>query len=64
MLRKSGSGVVVCVPLFFFDRASGDDETDHESFELSELNAALRIIQSFDPVGVAARDVRECLLLQ
>ena len=33
-------------------------------FELSELNAALRIIQSFDPVGVAARDVRECLLLQ
>jgi RNA polymerase sigma-54 factor len=33
-------------------------------FELSELSAALRIIQSFDPVGVAARDVRECLLLQ
>jgi RNA polymerase sigma-54 factor len=33
-------------------------------FELSELNAALRIIQSFDPLGVGARDVRECLLLQ
>ncbi len=25
---------------------------------------ALRLVQSFDPVGVAARDLRECLLLQ
>jgi RNA polymerase sigma-54 factor len=33
-------------------------------FEISELNAALSIVQSFDPVGVGARDVRECLLLQ
>jgi RNA polymerase sigma-54 factor len=33
-------------------------------FEHSELNAALRIVQSFDPTGVGARDVRECLLLQ
>ena len=25
---------------------------------------SLSLIQSFDPVGVAARDVRECLLIQ
>lgn len=29
-----------------------------------ELAAALRLLQSFDPVGVGARDLRECLLLQ
>lgn len=29
-----------------------------------EIDAALRIIQSFDPVGVCARDLKECLLIQ
>ncbi len=29
-----------------------------------ELLAILRIIQDFDPVGVGARDLRECLLIQ
>lgn len=28
------------------------------------LEEALRLVQSFDPTGVAARDLRECLLLQ
>ncbi|MBP2670219.1 MAG: rpoN [candidate division NC10 bacterium] len=28
------------------------------------LEAALRLVQSFDPTGVGARDLRECLLLQ
>lgn len=31
---------------------------------LEEVVAALEIIQSFDPPGVGARDVRECLMLQ
>src|SRR5258706_10812460 len=29
-----------------------------------EVERALRLIQSFDPIGVAARDLQECLLLQ
>jgi len=29
-----------------------------------ELNTALRLVQSFDPAGVGARDIAECLLLQ
>lgn len=32
--------------------------------ELEELEIALRHIQSFDPTGIGARDLRECLLLQ
>jgi RNA polymerase sigma-54 factor len=32
--------------------------------DLEEVEMVLRRIQAFDPVGVAARDLRECLLLQ
>jgi RNA polymerase sigma-54 factor len=32
--------------------------------ELDELEAVLHLVQSCDPLGVAARDLRECLLLQ
>ncbi len=32
--------------------------------ELQELQAALRLLQSFDPSGIAARDLAECLCLQ
>jgi RNA polymerase sigma-54 factor len=32
--------------------------------ELEEVESVLQVIQSFDPPGVAARDISECLLLQ
>ncbi|MFQ6334697.1 RNA polymerase factor sigma-54 [Methylophilus sp. 3sh_L] len=32
--------------------------------ELLELETALKLIQNLDPLGVGARDLRECLLLQ
>jgi RNA polymerase sigma-54 factor len=35
-----------------------------EAVDLDELSAALRLLQSFDPVGVAARSLDECLVLQ
>ena len=34
------------------------------SVDLAVLEGALRLIQGFDPIGVAARDLQECLLLQ
>lgn len=39
--------------------AMGDEEV-----ELDEVEAVLKRIQHFDPVGVAARDLSECLLIQ
>lgn len=33
-------------------------------FPASELERVLAIIQEFDPIGVGARDLRECLLIQ
>jgi RNA polymerase sigma-54 factor len=32
--------------------------------KLEDVEAALRVVQSLEPAGVGARDVRECLLLQ
>jgi RNA polymerase sigma-54 factor len=32
--------------------------------ELEHVEAALALVQEFDPLGVAARDLRECLLIQ
>jgi len=40
------------------------DEGDPDNIELDEIEAVLHRIQHFDPVGVAARDLRECLLIQ
>ena len=37
---------------------------DYDELELDEVEAVLHRIQHFDPVGVAARDLRECLLIQ
>lgn len=37
---------------------------DEPDLEFEELSAALRLLQSFDPPGVGARNAAECLLLQ
>jgi len=37
---------------------------DDPEVEIEEVEAVLHRIQAFDPTGVAARDLRECLLLQ
>lgn len=37
---------------------------DDPAIEMDEVETVLHMVQSFEPVGVAARDLRECLLLQ
>ena len=37
---------------------------DELEIELDEVEAVLHLIQHFDPLGVACRDLKECLLLQ
>ncbi|HKC46201.1 MAG TPA: RNA polymerase factor sigma-54 [Gemmatimonadales bacterium] len=41
-----------------------EDEVTVQPYTLAEAEAMLRVIQSLDPPGVGARDLRECLLLQ
>ncbi len=38
--------------------------TEDELIEMDEIEAVLKRIQHFDPIGVAARSVQECLLIQ
>ncbi len=43
---------------------SMEELCDLTSASIEQADAALLLVQSFDPIGVAARDLRECLLLQ
>jgi RNA polymerase sigma-54 factor len=44
--------------------ASVDEISTMGGWSVEEVEKALRIVQQFDPVGVAARDLKECLGLQ
>jgi RNA polymerase sigma-54 factor len=44
--------------------ASVDEIASMGPWPVDEVEKALRLIQSFDPIGVAARDLQECLTLQ
>ncbi|HEU4641691.1 MAG TPA: RNA polymerase factor sigma-54, partial [Gemmatimonadaceae bacterium] len=44
--------------------AAGRDEEEVPLYTEREIDEMLRIVQSLDPPGVGARDLRECLLLQ
>lgn len=40
------------------------DGSDDDPLEMDEVNAVLRRLQHFDPPGVFARDLQDCLLIQ
>jgi len=40
------------------------DSVGDEQLTIEEVEAVLKRVQRFDPVGVAARDLRDCLLIQ
>lgn len=40
------------------------DSMGNDEVGLDEVEAVLKRIQRFDPVGVAAKDLRDCLLIQ
>jgi RNA polymerase sigma-54 factor len=45
----------------------GEDEppgASRAAISLGDLEAALKLVQGLDPIGVGARDLKECLLLQ
>src|ERR1700741_4853978 len=46
-----------------FMKEGGAWDTE-EPYALAEAEQMLRVIQAFDPAGIAARDLRECILLQ
>ena len=47
-----------------YDTENADPDADWHDISVAEVNAVLHRVQQFDPPGVAARDLRECLLIQ
>ncbi len=42
----------------------GESPAERQSFSIDDAEQMLRTIQGFDPAGIGARDLRECIILQ
>ena len=63
-MREIGSAIVGNLDDDGYLVASFDELKAMGPWPVEDVERALRLIQSFDPTGVAARDLQECLLLQ
>jgi len=64
LMREIGSAIVGNLDNDGTLVASFDELTAMGPWPLPEVERALELVQSFDPTGVGARDLQECLLLQ
>lgn len=62
--RKIGELIIGNIDDNGYLRISIEDIVESVKTDASKVEKVLFLIQSFDPVGVGARDLRECLLLQ
>jgi RNA polymerase sigma-54 factor len=63
-LRDIGSAIIGNLDDDGYLVASFDELAAMGQWPVSDVRHALQLVQSFDPIGVAARDLQECLLLQ
>ena len=64
LVREIGSAIIGNLDDDGYLVASFEELADMGSWPVADVERALRLVQGFDPVGVAARDLQECLLLQ
>src|SRR6188768_1460515 len=64
LVREIGSAIVGNLDDDGYLVASFDELAAMGPWPVGEVERALRLVQGFDPTGVAARDLQECLLLQ
>src|SRR5438309_5445697 len=64
LMREIGSAIVGNLDDDGYLVASFEELAAMGPWPVAEVERALKLVQSFDPVGVAARDLQECLLLQ
>jgi RNA polymerase sigma-54 factor len=63
-LRDIGSAIIGNLDDDGYLVASFDELAAMGPWPVGDVERALKVVQGFDPVGVAARDLQECLLLQ
>ncbi|HMF98569.1 MAG TPA: hypothetical protein VKE96_29920, partial [Vicinamibacterales bacterium] len=64
LMRDIGSAIIGNLDDDGYLVASFDELAAMGPWAVADVERALKLIQSFDPTGVAARDLQECLLLQ
>jgi RNA polymerase sigma-54 factor len=64
LLREIGSAVIGNLDDDGYLVASVDEIAAMGNWPVADVERALRLVQGFDPIGVAARDLQECLWLQ
>ena len=64
LLREIGAAIIGNLDDDGYLVASFEELAAMGSWPVADVDRALRLLQSFDPTGVAARDLQECLLLQ
>jgi RNA polymerase sigma-54 factor len=62
--RKTAELIIGNVDDLGFLQTSTEDMAQNTGVPLEELQRVLEVIQTFHPVGVGARDLRDCLLIQ
>ena len=63
-LVKGGEEIIGNLDDDGYLRATLDELAQQSGVSLREMERALDLVQGFDPLGIGARDLRECLLIQ
>ena len=63
-IKEIGAFIIGNIDEDGYLRASGEEVQAAGKYEAAEVEQAVQAIQILDPIGVGARDLRECLLLQ
>jgi len=63
-IAKGGEWIIGNLDDDGYLRATIDELAQQSGMSAGSLERALALVQSFDPLGIAARDLRECLLIQ
>jgi RNA polymerase sigma-54 factor len=64
LMREIGAAIIGNLDDDGYLVASFDELAAMGPWKVEDVERALKLIQSFDPIGVAARDLQECLTLQ
>jgi RNA polymerase sigma-54 factor len=64
LVKEIGAFIIGNIDEDGYLRASNEEIASSGNYAMSEVEKAVTAIQSLDPIGVGARDLRECLLLQ
>ncbi|MEJ2683714.1 MAG: RNA polymerase factor sigma-54 [Candidatus Sulfobium sp.] len=63
-VRNAGEIIIGNIDENGYLKISDEEIMELAPADMETVQRALRLVQSFDPPGIAARDIRECLLIQ